>query len=69
MPWRKQPTPREINRHLWAATGYCYVTLPDGRRLRISRVRTVRGLLMGRVISGSERVWEKIPPDAVIELM
>jgi hypothetical protein len=70
MPWRKQPTPREINQHLWAATGYCYVTLPDGRRFRVSRVRTMRGVLKGRVItgSGSEKFWEAIPPDAVIEL-
>jgi hypothetical protein len=68
MPRRKQPTPREINRHLWAGTGYCYVTLADGRRFRFSRVRTLRGVLMGRVILGSEKVWEMIPPDAVIEL-
>ena len=65
----KQPAPREINRHLWAGTGSFYVALPDGRKLRVSRVRVTRGVMKGRVASGSDRVWEEIPPEARIELL
>jgi hypothetical protein len=36
----KQPTIREINAHLASHSAYCYVGLPDGRRIRISRART-----------------------------
>ena len=64
----KQPTVREINAHVFAGTAYCYVNLPDGRRLRISRARTHKGVVEGRVILGSERDWEPIPADAVVEL-
>jgi hypothetical protein len=64
----KQPTVRKINDHLWCGQHYCYVDLPDGRRLRISRARTRKGVLEGRVIIGSEKDWEVIPPTARIEL-
>lgn len=62
------PSVREINAHLWAATGYCYVDLPDGRRIRISRARTRKGVVYGRVISGSKKTWETIPPGSRVEL-
>lgn len=62
-------TVREINGHLWAGAGSCYVDLPDGRRIRVSRVRTRRGMVEGRVITGSSRVWEEIPADAEVELI
>jgi hypothetical protein len=64
------PTPsvRKINAHLWAATGYCYVDLPDGRRIRISRARTRNGVVEGRVISGSKKTWEVIPLGSRVEL-
>jgi hypothetical protein len=61
-------TTRAINAHLASMTSYCYVNLPDGRRLRISRVRTVRGQVHGRIITGSPKWWEVIPAEAVIEL-
>jgi hypothetical protein len=64
----RRPTVREINGHLFAGTAYCYVNLPDGRRLRISRARTRRGITEGRVIIGSEKDWEQIPADAMVEL-
>lgn len=62
------PSVREINEHLICGTGYCYVRLKDGHAWRIGRARRVRGVLQGRIISGSERTWEVIPADAVIEL-
>lgn len=61
-------TVREINAHLWAGTGSCYVTTLEGQRYRVSRVRSRRGLIEGRVITGSSRVWEWIPSDATVEL-
>ena len=64
----RETTVRAINAHLWAGVGACYVDLPDGRRIRVSRVRTRRGVIEGRVILGSARVWETIPPDAEVEL-
>lgn len=65
---KKQATVREINAHVWCGQAYCYVSLPDGRRLRISRARTRKGVVEGRVICGSEKDWEVIPSDAVVEL-
>lgn len=59
---------RKINAHVWCGQAYCYVDLPDGRRLRIARARTRKGVVEGRVILGSERDWEPIPADAVVEL-
>ena len=59
---------RRINAHLWAATGYCYVTRADGTRFRVSRVRTNRGILEGRVINGSDKIWERIEAGNHIEL-
>ncbi len=64
----KQPTVREINSHTFAGTAYCYVDLPDGRRIRISRARTRKGVVEGRVILGSDKDWEVIPATAVVEL-
>lgn len=61
-------TVREINAHLWAGTGSCYVTTEEGQRFRISRVRTRKGMVEGRIINGSARVWEWIPSDATVEL-
>lgn len=63
-----QPTVRQINGHLASCSAYCYVNLPDGRRLRISRARSVKGVVEGRVILGSAKDWEPIPADAVVEL-
>jgi hypothetical protein len=64
----KQPNVREINAHLFGGSRYCYVDLPDGRRLRISRARTRKGVVEGRVIVGSERDWEAIPAGSHVEL-
>lgn len=64
----KRPTVREINAHLWGGSAYCYVDLPDGRRLRISRARTRKGVVEGRVILGSEKDWEVIPFGAIVDL-
>lgn len=64
----KQPTVRQINGHLASCSSYCYVDLPDGRRLRISRARSRRGVVEGPIILGSEKDWEVIPADAVVEL-
>lgn len=63
-----QPTVRKINSHLFGGSHYCYIDLPDGRRLRISRARTRKGVVEGRVILGSEKDWETIPADAAVEL-
>lgn len=65
----RQPTVREINSHLASCSSYCYVDLPDGRRLRISRARSVKGVVEGRVILGSPRIWEVIPEGSRVELM
>lgn len=74
----KQPTVRQINNHLWCGQAYCYVTLPDGRRMRISRARTIKGVIEGRVINtdGWEPKklckmgigWEPIPVGSHVEL-
>jgi len=64
----KQPTVREINSRLMTGVGYCYIDLPDGRRLRISRARTRKGVMEGRVILGSPKDWEVIPVGSNIEL-
>jgi hypothetical protein len=64
----KQPTVRQINAHTFAGSGSCYVDLPDGRRLRIARARTRKGVIEGRVIIGSARDWEVIPAGSQIEL-
>ena len=64
----KTPSVREINSHLASYSTYCYVNLPDGRRLRISRARTRKGVVEGRVILGSEKDWEVIPAQSVVEL-
>lgn len=54
-------TVREINSHLQSCTAYCYVTRADGSNFRISRARTRKGVMEGRVINGSEKEWEPIP--------
>jgi hypothetical protein len=64
----KQPTARQINAHLASMSSYCYVNLPNGNRLRISHARTRNGVLEGRVILGSPKVWEVIPSTAIVEL-
>lgn len=65
---RIPPTVREINAHLASYSAYCYVDLPDGRRLRISRARTRKGVVEGRVIIGSEKTWEAIRAGSSVEL-
>jgi hypothetical protein len=62
------PTVREINAHLATMRGYCYVDLPDGRRIRISRARTRKGVVEGRIILGSPKAWEAIPAGSHVEL-
>jgi hypothetical protein len=64
----KQPTVREINAHVFAGTGNCYVYRAGKPTLRIGRARTRKGVVEGRVIVGSSNEWEPIPPDAVVEL-
>lgn len=74
----KLPTVRQINAHLWCGQRYCYVDLPDGRRMRISRARTRKGIMEGRIIntSGWEPKhldsigigWEPIPEGSSVEL-
>ena len=63
-----QTTTRAINAHLASMTAYCYIDLPDGRRIRVSRVRAFRKRIQGRIILGSPKVWETIPGDAIVEL-
>lgn len=64
----KNPTVRQINDRLWCGQGYCYITF-DNRCIRVSRVRTVKGTLQGRVINGAEPMtWATIPAHARIEL-
>lgn len=63
-----KPTVREINSHLASYSAYCYVDLPDGRRLRISRARTRKGVVEGRVILGSPNDWEPIPAESRVDL-
>lgn len=65
---KQQPTVRQINSRLFCGSHYCYINLPDGRRIRISRARTRKGVVEGRIILGSEREWEPIPADATVEL-
>lgn len=65
----KQPTVRQINAHVWAGTRACYIDLPDGRRLRIARARTRKGIVEGRVILGSKKDWEPIPSTAQVEFL
>lgn len=72
---KQQPTVRQINAHLFGGSAYCYVDMPDGSRLRISRARTRYGVVEGRVICWSHRAsiheasdWAVIPADAVVEL-
>jgi hypothetical protein len=62
------PSPRQINAHLSSLTTYCYIDLPGGKRIRISRARTRKGVLEGRVINGSPKTWEPIPLDSHVEL-
>ncbi len=64
----KTPSVREINEHLFGGSRYCYVNLPDGRRLRISRARTRKGVLEGRIVLGSDKEWETIPEGSKVEL-
>jgi len=64
----QQPTVREINAHLASCSSYCYIDLPGGGRIRISRARSRKGVVEGRVILGSPKAWEVIPADAVVEL-
>jgi len=64
---KKRPTVREINSHLATMTTYCYIDMPDGSRMRISRARTRQGVLEGHQIGG-ECEWEPIPAEAVIHL-
>lgn len=51
---------RAINAHLASCSSYCYIDLPDGRRLRVSRIRVRQGVMEGRVINGSPKAWEVI---------
>jgi hypothetical protein len=69
MAQMKSPSVRRINAHLFGGSGYCYVDLPDGWRIRISRARSRKGVVEGRVILGSEKKWEVIPANAVVELI
>jgi hypothetical protein len=64
----KQPTVRQINAHVFAGTGTCYVYREGAPTLRISRARTRKGIVEGRVIIGSINEWEHIPSDAIVEL-
>lgn len=48
---------KRINSWTWAGAGSCYCDLQDGQRVRISRARTVKGEVQGRVIIGSPQVW------------
>lgn len=61
-------TTRKVNDHVWCGQAYCYIDLPDGRRIRISRMRTRAGVREGRVINGSAKAWERVPDDAMVEL-
>jgi hypothetical protein len=56
----RQPTVRTINEHLFGGSHYCYIDMPDGRRFRIARARTRKGVVEGRIILGSEKDWEPI---------
>ena len=62
-----QPTVREFNSHLASCSSYCYV-YGEGFSFRISRARTRKGVVEGRVINGSPKDWEVIPADATVEL-
>lgn len=69
----KQPTVRQMNSRLFCGQGYCYVQFSDGRRMRVSWVRSRKGTVEGRVINTSgwtaeASTWETIPADAVVEL-
>jgi len=64
----KQPTVRQINAHVFAGTGTCYVYREGAATLRISRARTRKGKIEGRVIVGSPNDWEPILPGDVVEL-
>jgi hypothetical protein len=64
----KQPTVRQINAHVFAGTGSCYIYSEGQPTLRISRARTRKGVVEGRVITGSTKEWETIPADAEIDL-
>lgn len=71
-------TTRQINSHLASMVGYC-VVYADGFQMRISRARTRKGIMEGRVINysysgrnavnvGPIRDWEPIPENATMEL-
>lgn len=68
---KNKPSVKEINSHVFAGTGYCYVSMADGRRMRISWARSKKGTVEGRVINTSgwtPKRWEVIPTDATVEL-
>ena len=65
----EQPSVKAINAHVFAGTGSCYIDTRDGRRFRISRARTRKGIVEGRVICGSSREWEPIPAHASVEMI
>lgn len=68
----KQLSVRQINAHVIARTGGCYVETREGKRFRISRVRTRRRVVEGRVVCGDGYEpldWAVIPADATIELL
>ncbi len=66
-------TARQINAHLMSGSSYCYV-YGEGFQYRISRARTRKGVLEGRIVNG-ERAdgrklndWEPIPATAEVAL-
>lgn len=78
MATKQQPTVKEINNHTFAGTGVCVVYV-DGFQMRISRARTNKGVVEGRVITfsysgrnasnvGPMKDWQAIPVDATVEL-
>lgn len=66
----RQPTVRAINSHVFAGTGYCYVTLPDDKRSRIGHAKSIKGALYGRVIGFGYALhaYELIPLGSAVEL-
>jgi hypothetical protein len=64
---KKQPTAREINAHLSSMRSYCDVYNQDGTvAVRISRSRTVDGVLQGRSLWTGE--WTAIEPSQYVAL-
>jgi hypothetical protein len=60
---------REINAHVFAGVGACYIRRADGTSFRISRARIRRGVLEGCIVNGGDPFnWERIPSSAIVEL-